>query len=102
MTTHSFDNSQDVVHLGKWSIPRRNCSRHQYPRSQLLEIIDICEARPDLGGLPAVKLSDRWQVAKDNLCFAACLRVARACIILKIPFCLANPVGSYLWKLSGL
>ena len=52
--------------------------------------------------MPASKLSDRCHVTKDNLSVAACLRVARACISFKIPFCLANPLGSYLWKLSGL
>ena len=30
------------------------------------------------------------------------MRVARACINFKIPFCLANPLGTYLWKLRGL
>ena len=53
-------------------------------------------------GMPASKLSDRCQVARDYSCVAACLRVARARISFKIPFCLANPLGSYLWKLSGL
>ena len=35
--------------------------------------------------MPALTPSGRCQVTKDNLCVAACLRVARACISLKIP-----------------
>ena len=53
-------------------------------------------------GLPALLISDKCQVTNDNLCVAACLRVVRACISSRILFCLANPLGSYLWKFSGL
>ena len=53
-------------------------------------------------GLPALKSSDRCQVTKDNYRVAVCLRVVTACISLRIPLCLDNPLGSYLWKFSGL
>ena len=42
-------------------------------------------------GLPALKISDKCQLTKDNLCVAACLRLARACISLKIPFLSRRP-----------
>ena len=57
---------------------------------------------PRSWGLPALNFSDKCQVTRDNLCVAACLRVVRGCIRLRIPFCLANPLGSYLWKFIGL
>ena len=60
-----------------------------------------CEARHPRG-LPALKFSDNCQVARDNSCVAACLRVARVRTSFKIPVCISNPLGSYLWKLSGL
>ena len=52
--------------------------------------------------LPALKMSCKCQAAKDSLCVAACLRVVRACISVRIPFCLANTLGSCLWKFRGL
>ena len=36
--------------------------------------------------LPALNFSDKCQVTRDNLCVAACLRVVRGCIRLRIPF----------------
>ena len=52
--------------------------------------------------LPALNFSGKCQVTKDNLCVAVCLRVVRACISLRIPFCPSNFLGSYMRKFSGL
>ena len=94
MTTQIFDdNSSNFVHLGEWSDPRRD-AHQQHPRSQLPGVVDLCEVRHDLGDCQLFIFSDRCQVA--------CLRVARGCISLKSPLCLANHLGSYLWKLSAL
>ena len=50
-------------------------------------------------GLPALKFSDKCQVHQQK---SVCWRVVRACTSLRILFCLANPLGSYFWKLSGM
>ena len=51
-------------------------------------------------GLPALTFTVDIK-SPETIRVAACLRVARACISLRIPFCLSNPLGSYLWKISG-
>ena len=97
-----FDkNSRDFVHLGKWSDPPNALSPPISSLSVARNHRPLRSAtRP--WGLPSLTFSNRCQVTRDNLCVAVCLRVARACINFKIPFCLANPLGSYLWELSGL
>ena len=86
MTAQFFDeNSRNFVHLSVLSL---SIARNRWPLRSA--------TRP--WGLPGLCLSDRRQL---NMCAAAALRVARACINFKIPFCFANPLGSYSWKLSG-
>ena len=96
-----FDkNSRDFVHLGKWSDPPNALASNILALScQKSSTSAKCDTTL---GTAILTFSNRCQVTRDNLCVAVCLRVARACISYKIPFCLANPLGSYLWKLSGL
>ena len=102
MTSQFFDaNSRHVAHPGKWSEPRRNALATSILALSCQKTTTSVMRNTTLG-LPALKMSDRCQVTKTNLCVGGCLRVARACINLKNLVCLANPLGSYFWKLSGL
>ena len=100
MTTQFFSTRiQEVfVRLGRWPNPSRN--------ALAISILALISQRPwplrsatRPWGLPGLPLFDGRQTVRDNLFAAACCEWARACINFKIPFFLAYPLGSCLWKL---
>ena len=98
------ENSGNLVHLGKWSNSRGsvlttgvlalNC---QKPSTST--------KRDTTPGIASFELF-RQMSSRQRQCVCRRLFASRQSMhqvsSVKIPFCLAKPLGSYLWKLSGL
>ena len=88
------ENSRSFCASWQVAEPLPERSRHQYPRSHFLEIV-----RRDLGDCQVcLFLMDAKPPERTCLPPHVC-GWARACINFKIPFFLAYPLGSCLWKL---